>query len=107
MPSIASCASVTPSPSESAGAAIVTVTVTLAVEKHEVVEFVPVTVYVVVDVGDAVTIVVFVDDKPVDGVQLYELAPEAVKETEDPDVIDGADGDTEMVGKAFTITSIG
>jgi hypothetical protein len=45
-------------------------TVTEAVAEQVVVEFVPVTIYVVVLVGDAVTTAVFAPDNPVDGVQL-------------------------------------
>jgi hypothetical protein len=41
-----------------------------AVDEQEVVEFVPVTVYVVVAVGVAITAAVFEADKPVEGDQL-------------------------------------
>ncbi len=62
---------------------------------------------VVVTVGVAVTAAVFAADKPVDGVQLYMFAPEAVNDTEDPVVIEADDGDTAIVGSAFTNTSTG
>jgi hypothetical protein len=43
----------------------VTVTITVAVSLHP--DCVPVTVYVIVDVGDADTVLVFVALRPVDG----------------------------------------
>jgi hypothetical protein len=55
-----------------------TVTVTVAVLVQPA-ALVPVTVYVVVAVGDAVTVVPVVELKPVEGVQLYVEAPLAVR----------------------------
>jgi hypothetical protein len=57
-----------------------------------------------VTVGLATTVAVFVADNPVEGVQLYVFAPDAVKETDEPVVIDAEDGETEITGKALTVT---
>ena len=46
-------------------------------------------------------------DKPVEGVQLYVFAPDAVSVTDDPVVIDAEEGDTEMTGRGFTNISTG
>ena len=46
----------------------------------------------------------FVADKLVEGVQLYVSAPEAVSETDEPVVMDAEDGETEITGKALTVT---
>ena len=48
----------------------ITVTVTVAVFTQPVVVAVPVTIYVVVLSGVAITVAVFVADNPVDGLQL-------------------------------------
>ena len=53
---------------------------------------VPVTVYVVVVVGFAVTVAPEVAVKPVDGVQVYVVAPLAVRTTFAPEQIIGAIG---------------
>ena len=80
-----------------------TVTVTVAVPVHPAAE-VPVTVYVVVTVGDAVGLAQVVQLNPVDGAQLYVDAPLAVSEVLLPEQMEGAFGLTVMVGKGFTVT---
>ena len=56
------------------------------------------------EVGLEVTTAVLETDNPVVGVQLYVVAPEAVKVTLEPEVIDGDAGDTEITGKELTVT---
>jgi hypothetical protein len=82
---------------------VFTVTGTEAVAVHPLAA-VPVTVYVVVVAGVAVTTAVLVAESPVDGAQLYVLAPLAVSVTLLPIQIAGADGLMSMVGAAFTVT---
>ena len=60
-----------------------TVTVEVAVPAHPE-AFVPVTVYVVVDTGDAVTLAPVVADNVLPGDHVYEVAPLAVSVAEDP-----------------------
>lgn len=79
-----------------------TVTVTFFVLTHPFAS-VPVTVYVVVDVGFAVTVAPVVGDKPVAGLHVYVDAPDAVRETLAPIQIAGADGVTAIVGNTFTV----
>lgn len=79
-----------------------TVTVTVAVFVHPFAS-VPVIVYVVVVVGFAVTLAPVVDDKPVDGLQLYVEAPPAVSDVLAPLQI-VTDGETVTVGLGFTVT---
>ena len=52
--------------------------------------------------GLAVTEAVFVAGNPVDGDQLYVVAPEAVRVVEPPAQMDASD--TEILGIAFTVT---
>jgi len=80
----------------------VTVTVVLPVQPTK---GVPVTVYVVVVVGKAVTTDPVVPDKPVPGDQLYVLAPPAVSTTLPPGHIEGADGVT-VIGKLPGLTQV-
>ena len=82
-----------------------TVTVTVVVPVHPFV--VPDTVYVVVDVGFAVTTAPVVEDKPVEGLQLYVVAPLAVSETLLPLQIGGADGVTVTTGIGLTVNTAG
>lgn len=82
-----------------------TVTVTVVVPVHPLV--VPDTVYVVVDVGFAVTIAPVVEDKPVEGLQLYVVAPLAVSETLLPLQIGGAEGVTVTTGIGLTVNTAG
>ena len=80
-----------------------TITVTVADALHPA-ALVPITVYVVVVVGLAVTVAPVVALNPVAGDQPYVIPPEAVNETPVlPKQIDGADGDTAIVGFAFTV----
>jgi hypothetical protein len=81
-----------------------TVTTAVAVLVQLVVVFVPVTVYVVVLVGLAVTEAPDVAESPVDGDQVYVLAPEAVNVVLEPVVIATDVGLTVTVGNAFTVT---
>jgi hypothetical protein len=67
---------------------LVTVTVLLAVFV-QLLPSVPVTVYTVVLAGLAVTLVPVVADKPVEGLQVYEVAPVAVKVILSPSQIVG------------------
>jgi hypothetical protein len=80
-----------------------TVIVTVAVLVHPF-PAVPVTVYVVVVVGFAVTVAPVVEDKPVAGLQLNVVAPLAVSETLLPVHIVAEEGDTVIVGCGFTVT---
>ena len=63
---------------------------------------VPVTVYVVVEAGEAVTDEPVVELNPVAGLQVYELAPVAVSVVDCPAQMDA--GGTEMTGGGFTVT---
>jgi hypothetical protein len=94
--------SITPSPSVSAGARDVTVTKTVA-ELEQAFASVPTTVYVVVTDGVAVTEAVFELDKPVTGVHEYDVAPEAVKVTEEPLTMVTGLGLILTVGNALTV----
>jgi hypothetical protein len=80
----------------------VTITVELAVQPPGAD---PVTVYVIVDVGDATTDAVLVALSAVDGVQVYVFAPDAVKVTFAPLHIEAEDGVivTLIDGVTFTI----
>ena len=55
-------------------------------------------------VGVAVTVAPVVALRFVLGAQVYVFAPEAVNEDELPIHIEGADGDIDTVGSAFTVT---
>jgi len=79
-----------------------TVTVTVCVLLHEPV--VPVTVYVVVDAGDAVTDAVLVALRPVPGAHVYVVAPLAISPVLPPGHIVADAGITATVGEAFTVT---
>jgi hypothetical protein len=79
-----------------------TVTVTVVVPVQPT-PLVPVTVYVVVAVGVAVGLAQLVQDRPVEGVQLKLLAPEAVRLVEPPIQMAVVPA-TVMVGVAFTDT---
>ena len=80
-----------------------TVTVTVAVFVHPF-PSVPVTVYVVVVVGLAVTVAPVDEDKPVAGLQLYDVAPLAVSEVLVPLQIVVVVGATVTVGSGLTVT---
>jgi hypothetical protein len=80
-----------------------TVSVTVAVFEQPVVVLVPVTVYVVVVVGDATGLAMFVAERPVAGLHEYVLPPVAFNVTELPahmDVLLPA----LIVGSGFTVT---
>ena len=77
-----------------------TVTITVCVFTHPL-ELVPVTVYVFVEVGFAVTVAPVVTLNPVEGAQVYVLAPLAVNDVELPVHIVADDGVTVKVGNAF------
>jgi hypothetical protein len=64
-----------------------TTTLDVAVDLHPVNVIVPVTVYEVVDVGLAVTVLPVPALNPVVGVQVYVSAPDAVNVAEDPEQI--------------------
>ena len=81
---------------------VFTVIVTVAVFVHPL-ELVPVTVYVVVVVGLAVTVAPVVELNPVDGVHAYVVAPLAVRLVEFPVHILVLD-ETVTVGNEFTVT---
>ena len=83
-----------------------TVTVTVPVLTHPFAS-VPVTVYVVVVVGLAVTAAPVVADNPVEGLHVYVLAPLAVKLILLPVQIVGADGVMVIAGKALTVCDNG
>jgi len=80
-----------------------TVTVVVAVFVHPFTS-VPVTVYVVVTVGFAVTLGMLVALSPVGGDQEYIEAPLAVRVTEDPKQMEGATGVTATLGRFLTVT---
>jgi hypothetical protein len=80
---------------------VVTVTVPCPVDVHPFTS-VPVTVYVMVDVGFAVTVAPVVALKSVAGLHAYVLAPLAVSGVDCPLQID-ADV-TEITGNGFTVT---
>jgi hypothetical protein len=80
-----------------------TVTCTYAVSRQPP-AFVPVTVNVVVEVGDAVTELPVVPPSPVAGLQLYVEPPEAVRVVEEPLQIAILVGDTVTVGLLATLT---
>ena len=65
---------------------------------------VPVTVYVVVTVGDAVGFAQVVQLNPVAGAHTYVLAPLAVMINPPPKQIDAAGGVTVIVGRGNTVT---
>jgi hypothetical protein len=65
---------------------------------------VPVTVYVVVAAGLAVTVAPVVADSPVAGDQLYVVAPVAVSVVPAPPAQIATSGDTPTVGRALTVT---
>jgi hypothetical protein len=65
---------------------------------------VPVTVYVVVVVGLAETIVPVVGDNPVEGDHMYEDPPVAVSDVDCPIQRKGAVGFIDMVGFGLTVT---
>ena len=77
-------------------------TVTCAVAVHPAAE-VPVTVYVVVDVGLAVTVDAVVLLKPEEGLQLYVFAPPAVNVVDCPKQI-ATGGETVTTGNGLTVT---
>ena len=78
-----------------------TVTVTWVVAVHPL-PLVPVTVYVVVEAGEAVTDEPVVELSPVAGLQVYELAPVAVSVVDCPAQI--AAGETEITGGGIIVT---
>ena len=80
----------------------VTVTVDVAVLEQPL--LVPVTVYVVVVVGLATGLYIEVELNPVEGNQLYVVAPFAIIETEPPEQIPGPFGVAVTFGIGFTIT---
>jgi hypothetical protein len=80
-----------------------TTTITIAVSIHP--ELVPVTVYVVVDAGVAVTEAVLVLFRPVDGFQVKDEAPPAVRVTEPPEQTELARGETVTLGFETTETT--
>ena len=80
----------------------VTVTVTFAVPVQPA-ALVAVTVYVVVVEGLAVTVAPDVAERPVEGDQAYVEAPDAVRETFPPEVIEGDAGVITTVGLALTV----
>lgn len=82
-----------------------TLTVAVAVLVHPA-ALVPVTVYVIVLVGLAVTFAPVVALKPVDGDQVYVEAPEAVKLTDAPIQIFEVAGVTATKGRGFTVILI-
>jgi hypothetical protein len=65
---------------------------------------VPVTVYVVVEEGDAETVGPVVPLKPDEGAQLYDVPPDPLSVTDEPTQTAGDEGETLIVGLAFTIT---
>jgi hypothetical protein len=75
--------------------------VTCAVAVHPLLE-VPVTVYVVVEVGEAVTDEPVVLLSPVAGLHVYEFAPDAVSVVECPAQIAAAG--TTTTGRGLTVT---
>jgi hypothetical protein len=64
---------------------------------------VPVTVYVVVTVGFAVTVAPVVEDNPVEGLHVYVVAPLAVSIVLPPVQIVAEDGVTTTTGTGFTV----
>ena len=80
-----------------------TVTVTFTVSSQ--VPLVPITLYVVVVVGAAVTIAPVVPLNPVAGLQLYAVAPPAVNPTLLPSQTEGLAGETVTVISASTVTT--
>jgi hypothetical protein len=79
----------------------VTATVVIAVQPPDAD---PVTVYVMVDVGEAITVAPVVALRAVDGDQAYVVPPEAVSETFDPLQIDAEEGVTVIVIEGVTFT---
>lgn len=83
------------------GGFMVTVTCAVAVHPFDV----PVTVYVMVEVGDAVTDEPVVLLSPVAGLQVYELAPEAVRVVDCPaQIAEGVGTVTTGTGLTVTVT---
>lgn len=81
-------------------------TVTVAVEEAVHPALVPVTVYVVVVVGFAVTVAPVDALRPVTGDQLYVVAPLAVKLVDVPEQIATVPGDMLTLGIGFTVTVV-
>jgi hypothetical protein len=67
-------------------------------------EVVPVTVYVVVDEGEAETVLVLVELNPEAGLQIYVVAPDAVNIDELPLQIVCDVAETVTLGTGFTVT---
>jgi len=82
-----------------------TVTATVVVLEQPL-KSVPVTVYVVLAVGDAVTETPVVEESPVDGLQEYEFAPAAVSVVDFPLQIAADAGETVIVGFWLTVRAI-
>lgn len=78
-------------------------TVITAVAVAEQPEDVPVTVYVVVEVGVAVTVGAVVELRPVAGSQLYVAPPLAISMLLPPVQMEAVEGDTATVGTGFTV----
>lgn len=78
-----------------------TVTTTVVDELQP--DVVPVTVYVVVLAGLAVTVAPDVADKPVEGDHAYVVAPDAVNDTLPEGAMVADEGDTAIVGRVVTV----
>ncbi len=81
-------------------------TVTTTVAILEQLPLLPVTVYEVVTVGDAVTLAAVVELNPVAGLQLYVVAPLAVRVVLPPEQME-VEGLTVTVGEVVTVTVTG
>jgi hypothetical protein len=79
------------------------VTDTVEVFEHPLAS-VPVTIYVVLIVGSAVTVIPDPEVNPVVGLQEYEVPPPAVSSTDCPLQRTGADGLAVITGNGFTVT---
>lgn len=84
----------------------VAVTVIIDESIAEQLPLVPVTVYVVVTAGEAVTIAPVVELRPVNGLHEYVVAPLAVRLTLLPEHIDDAGGAMVTVGVLPTVITI-
>ena len=81
-----------------------TVRIRVAVLEHPLAS-VPVVVYVIDEVGFAVTIVPVTVFNPADGDHANVAAPEAVRSIDPPEQIAAVDGAIVIVGEALTVTT--
>ena len=78
-----------------------TTDIVTVVESMHPLASVPVTVYVVVTLGEAIVLIQVVQPKPVEGFHVYVDAPVAVNEADPPGQIESVAGTTTIIGGGF------